>query len=316
MTTGVNTRTIVTNLRRCFLNLPQTSGAIARLQQLAAHSCEGEEPEHLLLVGEPGTGKSTLLKKFMSAHPRVEHPEFTEVPALYTEVPSKTSIKSLAGLMLLNMGSDYWSRGDEVDRTYQLVHLIRACKCRIIILDEVNHLVDRGGAKTQYAIGDWIKQLGTSANASIVLAGTTRTQQLVWTNAQLASRYGEILTISPLSMKDDRAAEFMGALQSLESLIRPMPSIELSNPTIAEKIAFATAGRLRSIRKLLVRAVEIAGGQQRPKLDLAALSQAFEQVIYPRAPAERNPFSPTFNGSPLTNLDEPFAAEDLAYARR
>ena len=316
MSNSLNTHTIATNLRRCFLNLPQTDSAIKRMRQLAAYSCNGEEPEHLLLVGDSGTGKSTLLKKFISAYPRVEHLEFTEVPVLYTEVPSKISIKSLAGLMLLNLGSEYWSRGDEVDRTYQLVQLIRACKCRIIILDEVNHLVDRGGAKTNYAIGDWIKQLGTSANTSIVLAGTLRAKQLLWTNAQLASRYGEILTISPLSMENGRAAEFMGALQSLESLISPLSSLRLCDEINAQKIAFATGGRLRSIRKLLVRAVEIAGAQPRPKLDLGVLSLAFEQVIFAQAGPDRNPFSQKFNGLPLIGLGEPFAPEELAYAHR
>jgi len=286
-----------------------------RMRELMAHECIDEEPEHLMLTGQPGTGKTTLLQKLLASFPPIHHPEFTEIPVLYVEIPARTTIKALAGLMLQSLGSDYWNRGDETERTYQLVTLIRACRCKLIILDEVNHLVDRGGLKTHYHVGDWIKQLGTATRKSIVLSGTLQSKQLLSTNYQLGSRFGEVHTLSALSLVGDRQGEFLGVLRVLEALLAPMPSIELPHPKTATMIAFATNGRLRSIRQLLVRAVEVAGRQPKQKLMLDALEAAFLEVIFPKAPDQRNPFSAKFDQRPLTRAGEPFQPEEMAHAK-
>lgn len=314
MSQVIDTKKITTQLRRCFLELPQAVKSMGRMREMMRYECADEEPEHLMLIGHPGTGKSTLLKKLLASCPRVVHQEFTEVPILYTEIPARTTIKALAGLMLQNLGSEYWNRGDETARTHQLVTLIRACRCKLIILDEVNHLVDRGGVKTHYLVGDWIKQLGAATRTSIVLSGTLRSKQLLTTNYQLGSRFSEVHTLSPLSLIGERQWEFLGVLKTLESLLAPMPSIELHHQKTAPMIAFATNGRMRSIRQLLVRAVEVAGRAPKQKLTLDALQVAFLEVIFPKAPDTRNPFSEKFNGLPLTRAGEPFQPEEMTNA--
>lgn len=294
-------------LRKFFGRFPQVKRAQDRLEELLAYQCDGEEPEGLVIIGDTGTGKTTLLENFVQMRPRVEHAEFTEVPVLYAEVPAKCSPKALAGVLLRALGSLFWNRGDDAERAEQLRILLAACRVRLIILDEVNHLGDRGAEKSHYFVGDWIKQLMRSSGIPIVLAGTPAASVLWDTNEQLADRFREQILLEPLSMEAGRIRELRSVLGTFLGLMQGIPCIDLTDETHARSMAFATAGRLRDIRRLLVRAVEIAAQQSPAAITRATLSSAFLEVIYRGADAKRNPFSSKFDGLPLTKSGEPFA---------
>ena len=79
----------------------------------------------MMLLGDPGTGKTTLLHRICASYPHKDHAEFTEIQVLYAEVPAACTIKKLAGAMLQAMGSPFWNKGTEEDRTFQLQTLLR-----------------------------------------------------------------------------------------------------------------------------------------------------------------------------------------------
>jgi len=293
-------------LRGFFGRFPQVLKIDGYLQTLKDYCCEDEEPECLAVIGQTGTGKTTLLRTFAKRYPRNEHEHYTEVPVLYLEVPSNCTIKRLAGFMLQTLGTPFWNHGDEEGRTNQLLTLLKGCNVRVVILDEVNHLADRGAAKTHYQIGDWIKQLSRRSGVPIVLAGTPSASILWETNEQLADRY-EVVTVEPLSMEPHRVRELRSVLMTFQRLMDGLNVVDLTHDKNCRSIVFATAGRLRDIRKLLVRAVDIAQSEQSLDITRSTLARAFTQVIYPGATPKRNPFDDKFDGLPLTGAGEPFA---------
>lgn len=308
MNTTVNPTTVARKLRRFFGHFPQVGAVHQRLQLMLQYTCTVEEPEHILLLGDTGTGKSTLLKRFIRDYPPIEHLEFTEVPVLYVGVPSSCTSRNLAGILLKSLGSPFWNKGDEEERTSQLMILLKQCKVRMVILDEVNHLIDRGGEKSRYAVGDWIKVQSTEAKLPFVLAGIVRSRALLETNEQLADRFRETLELHPLSVEDDaRTAEFAAVMGAFASLLEDLECIDLRSPEVLSILAFATAGRLRNIRRLLVRAVELAAQRPQPAIDLHVLEQAFLEVIFKKARPDQNPFNSKFRGTPLVMAKEPFA---------
>ncbi len=307
MTNIQTASTVKRRLRKFFGRFPQVKRAQERMEELYAYQCDGEEPEGLVIIGHTGTGKTTLLENFVQSKPRVEHLEFTEVPVLYAEVPARCSVKLLAAILLRALGSPFWNRGDEAERTDQLGTLLKACRVRLIILDEVNHLADRGAEKSHYFVGDWIKQLMRSSRVPIVLAGTPAASILWDTNEQLADRFREQIVLQPLSMEASRVRELRSVLKTFLGLMEGIPCIDITQEAHARSMAFATAGRLRDIRRLLVRAVEIAAQQPRVAITRSTLAKAFLEVIYRDADAKRNPFNPKFDGLPLTKSGEPFA---------
>ncbi|MGE8453655.1 MAG: TniB family NTP-binding protein [Pseudomonadales bacterium] len=305
----INYRQIARKISDAFGKFPQVTSLLNNMEDRFQAALSPGEPEHLLVTGEPGTGKSTILRHFATSYPSVVHEEWTEVPVIYAEIPARTTIKALAGILLQAMGSPFWDKGDETQRTRQLRTLLAGCKTRMIILDEINHLVDRGGVRTHYHVGDWIKQLSGPGGPVLVLAGTPRAELLLATNAQLRSRFGQQVIVHALSANDQHIKLFSKVLKSFEGRLPPLPCIDLGDPAVTRQFAFATDGRLRAICHLLRRAVAVASRASAPRIDGETLAQAFVEAIYASATPERNPVHPKFNGIPLARAGEPFAPE-------
>ncbi len=298
----------VQKIRKEFIKLPHVIRITASLDRMYAYQCCNEEAEHLMLVGESGVGKSTLLSRYAAEHPPIEHEEFTEVPVLYVVLGPSPTPKTLAHTILRVLGDPKWNTGREVELTARLVFLIKQCRVRLVIVDEANHLIDRGGEKTLHTAADWIKRLVDATQVSFVLAGVPRITRLLDTNDQLRERFREVLRIDRLSVASESAEfEFRNVLVTFKRYLQDLPAIDISGIAITRLFAFATDGRLRDIRRLLVRAVELAYAQSDPRLTDRVLAQAFRTVIYPDAPDERNPFHKRFDEMPLVKGDEPFA---------
>ncbi|WP_250537634.1 MULTISPECIES: TniB family NTP-binding protein [unclassified Caballeronia] len=299
---------IVAAIRRCFVNFPHVESTVAALDRLYSYECEHEEPAHLFIIGESGVGKSTLLNRYEKSHPRIIHEDYTEIPILLVRLDEAPTPKTLAGILLKAMESPFWSKGDAVERKVQLLSLLRACKVRLVIIDEANHLVDRGGEKTRHNAADWLKTVADAAGISFVLAGIPRTIRLLETNDQLRGRFREVISIDRFSVADQETEKrFRGVLKSFQRLFCNLDSIDLSSRELTRAFAFATDGRLREIRSLLVRSVELAYALPSPRLTMSILSQAFRSAIYADAPPDRNPFEAAFKAVPLTIVGEPFA---------
>lgn len=302
---------IVQTITRSFVKLPHVASLSERLSQLMNRIWIDEEPDSILVLGESGVGKSRILQKFKSTYPPVIHPEFTEVPALYVHVPANGNAAELASAMLLALGSPFWDQGKIKELTNQLHCLLKECKVKVILLDEANHLVDKGGARTHHYTGDWIKLLLEQMRIPIVMAGIPRTARLSKTNPQLRGRFREIIYIKPFSIATEtEQKQFSAVLATFTKMMAGVEVVDLTKGDLPKQMLFATNGYLRDIRRLLVRAVELAFRDGSLKIKLSTLEEAFRQVIYIDAPKERNPFCATFTNTPLTKIDEPFAPRE------
>lgn len=299
---------IIKDARSNFVYFHHVKRVLARLERLYEYQCIHEEAEHLMLIGESGVGKSTLLSNYTRKHPVIEHQELTEIPVLYVPLGQAPSPKTMASTMLLALGDPKWNLGKEVDLTARLVFLIKTCRVRVVIVDEVNHLVDRGGEKTLHTSADWLKRLVDATRVSFVLSGIPRSKRVLATNDQLRGRFREVVEIERFSVATRSAEhEFRSVLNVFKGYLRDLPTVDISSEVMARLFAFATDGRLRDVRRLLVRAVELAYAQPHPKLTVGVLADAFRTAIYPGCPNNRNPFHKQFNNMPLVKGDEPFA---------
>lgn len=300
--------TITRNLRGCFAQFHQVRTVLSRLTDLLQQDCAGAEPDHLMLLGEAGVGKSRLLEHFVSLHPRIEAVDRTLVPVLYVEVPSDCTPKKLVTELLRAMGSPFWNKGSEQERTQQLLILLSVCQTRLVLLDEASHLVERGGSKSHYQLGDWLKLTARQARIPFVLVGTERARALLDVNEQLRSRLRETIVLQPFSLgTHESTMHARSALKVFSDLLGSADRLDITSQEITQLVIFGTHGRLREIRKLLVRWVEIGFRKKSPSLTQKDLAQAFVEVIFPDAPKGRNPFLADFVRLPLTAAGEPYA---------
>jgi len=53
---------VVRAIRSCFTKFPQVDLVLSMLERLYASNCDLDEPENILLLGDSGVGKSTILE--------------------------------------------------------------------------------------------------------------------------------------------------------------------------------------------------------------------------------------------------------------
>src|SRR5690606_28838064 len=115
--------------------------------------------QHLLVLGESGTGKSTLCRLLVERYPRQVLAERDVVPVLSVSVPAGATITNVASEILAALGDPHPSAGTVAVKTRRVLVLCRSCGVELVLFDEAQHLHDRGQIATHYLVGDWIKRL-------------------------------------------------------------------------------------------------------------------------------------------------------------
>ena len=69
------------------------------------------------------------------------------------------------------LGAGFPDRGSIEEKRIKLLELLRRCKTRLIILDEFQHLVERGTRPRIEAVADAIKTLINQSGIPIILVG-------------------------------------------------------------------------------------------------------------------------------------------------
>lgn len=298
---------IARSIRQAFIKFDHVNNIHRVLAELVTTDYGQCEPDIVFIVGEPGTGKTWLIKRFVANYPREDRETSTSVPVLLVNVPPKCTLKRLPGALLQALGSPLWNVGDEEQRSHQLETLLKKCGVRAVILNEANHLVDRGKEKSHYLLGDWIKQMSEKSSIPFVLVGIPRVKVLLGVNEQLADRVREVVTIEPFGVDSRCKNQMSTALAAFDKMLDGVSRIPLADEANARRFAFATAGRLRRIRRVLEEAARAAAELPKPKIDLPLLAEVYRNHIFTGAPDERNPFVPAkFDGRPLTAPGEPY----------
>lgn len=303
---------ITRSIRQSFIKFDHVIKIHQVLRQLVEADYGQTEPDIVFIVGEAGTGKTWLVKRFVAEYPREALETLTRVPVLLVNVPPKCALKRLPGAILHALGSPLWNVGDEEQRSHQLETLLKKCGVRLVILNEANHLVDRGRERSHYLLGDWIKLTSEKTGVPFVLVGIPRVNVLMGVNEQLADRVREVLTVEPFGVDARCKNQMSTALAAFDKLLEGVNRVPIADDSNARRFAFATAGRLRRIRRMLEESARAAAELAEPKIDLPLLARVFREHVFKGAPDERNPFVPAkFDGRPLTGPGEPYEPRRL-----
>jgi hypothetical protein len=152
--------------------------------------------EHLLILGESGTGKSSLCRLIEQKFERFSTPECDVVPVLVIAVPPAATIASVAVTMLTKLGDPSPSSGNISAKSARIVILCRACRVELVLFDEAQHIHDRGQVVTHYLVGDWLKNLIDEMKIPTVFFGLPRLENLLQVNEQLRRRFSRRLRLA------------------------------------------------------------------------------------------------------------------------
>jgi len=214
----------------------------------------------------------------------------------------------VAEAMLTRLGDPQPGQGTGSAKTARVARLAKGVGVELLLIDEANHIQDRGQSPTQYLVGDWIKSLLDNLQVPTVLLGLPRVENLLRVNEQLRRRFSRQMRME-LGQNPDKSVEqeCLDLFYTLASSM-PMPfSIGSESwESLARRVYFATDGRVAYLKKLLISAIRLAFEQSLNEIRRQELAQAFEAEIWPQGTGPLNPFSRDFVFRRLDRQAEPF----------
>lgn len=238
-------------------------------------------PIFILITGETRTGKSSVVQELLRACQRSQDEGRVIRSVVYAVAPAKATVKSLLESLLYGLGDPYWSRGSLANMTQRLYTLLDAVQCKMIILDEFQHLCDKGQKLSLHLLGDWLKVLLESRKYALVGVGLPAAASVIHGHPQLAGRFDDGLKM-PLFNWQDKASstQFRAILRQFHKELHPFQLPALDGREMALRFFLASAGRIGLVAKLLDRAVRNAVSAGTVNIDLDDLKEAYTRAIW------------------------------------
>lgn len=264
--------------------------------------------QHLLVLGEAGTGKTSLCLWLEQQYPKYVLPDRDVTPVLIVSVPPAATLPSMASAILEKLGDPASSTGTISMKTSRVIMLCRACRVEMILFDEAQHTYDRGQATTQYMVGDWLKSLIDQTGVPTVFLGLPRLEQLLQVNEQLRRRFSRRLRLA-LGQSDKVSihSECLQLFRSLGSCLSiPLTCGAYGWDELGMRLYYASDGRVAYIKKLLAGALRLALETVIEEIDPPLLERVFTHEIWWEGIGKLNPFNPAFEFRRLDRNNEPF----------
>ena len=204
---------------------------------------------NLLIVGEPNNGKTTLVRRFVQIHGQ-SHVDKEEgephIPVVVAEAPPKPDEKGLYVSILERFRTPYRATDPAPKMRYQLIHLMRYCHVRLLVIDEFHSLLT-GTPVKQREVMNALKLLCNELGIPIVGVGTAEAVRVLHSDPQHASRFD----VAKLGLWDlDKA--FIQLLVGFERVLPLLEPSGLNRPELARPLHAISGGNLGDLHRLLI----------------------------------------------------------------
>lgn len=231
-----------------WLGYPKAVEIIGRLRSLLEIPARPRMP-NLLIIGEPNNGKTTLIRRFVKMHGQryVDEDEGEpHIPVVLAEAPPKPDEKGLYVSILERFRTPYRATDPVSKMRYQLIHLMRYCHVRMLVIDEFHSLLT-GTPVKQREVMNAIKLLCNELDIPIVGVGTVEAVRVLHSDPQHASRFDvERLRLWEL----DR--DFISLLAGFERMLPLRKPSRLNRPELARPLHSISGGNLGDLHRLLI----------------------------------------------------------------
>jgi len=268
----------ITEIRRCH-----------QMNTLAA------EPQCLMLVGPTGAGKTTLIDSYTKDFPAVISERHLRRSIVQATIPTPATVKNLETTLLDALGDPRAGQGTIGGMARRLINFFNDCGVELLILDELQHFVDRDSQKVLQTVSNWLKTLIKETKVACVLVGLEgEAEQVVDSNPQLARLFGDPHILAPFTWDEQcptTIQEFRTFLSQLESLLPLNEPSHLASREIAWRCFVASEGIIGYVMALVRRATALALSQGREHLDAVLFEEAFTQRLAGKRRGIPNPFT-------------------------
>ncbi|WP_162560762.1 TniB family NTP-binding protein [Methylobacterium durans] len=265
----------------------------------------------LLILGEPGAGKSFILETLRDENPMRVTPDGNIRPVLFVEAPKRTTPRQLAGAIFDALEPGYRLRdGWNTARILSEIRMLCEEMCvEVLMIDEAHHLVDQKNDNDLEDAAEFLKQLLNPFATQIVLAGLPHLGDLPETTKlrQLRRRFRPPFHLEPYNWSDRLGRKkYLGILAFFERhLALPEPS-NFTEFDFAARIYCATGGHIGIISGQLSLALEAALSEGKARVDLRLLARIYADLVLRKKPTVLLDFDAPFLGEAAGAPAEPF----------
>lgn len=222
----------------------------------------------VVISGDAGTGKTTLVQKFKQKTEEYLSSESQNAEVVYLETPENPVGKDLYVALLSVLGTPANDiaeirRLTEFEQKREIMAIIKNKNIRVLILDEFQHATEKLGDKKMRITSDFLKSVINKLPVLLVFAGTSEVTRLL-DNEQFESR-ASLLTKKPITINSKKAynryADYLFSIDEhlqLKSLTSDNSINDLDSPLIALPIYYESRGDLRVINDIIVTALTFA----------------------------------------------------------
>lgn len=267
-------------IARIRINHPAFELATAELARSFKSVGNTDFPLCLQIIGPSRAGKTCVIKDFIKTVPATRHEDGMRIPVVYARVPPKGTTTALMENILRALGDPYWYRGTESNKLARVIMQLEQCECRMLVLDEFQHLCDKGQNQTLKRTTDNLKALVEPNKWALVASGLSESRRVVDFDSQLEGRFDAEVEIPRFDWMDaDSNEQFRGVISAFQGAVHPFDFPSFDDEDMALRLYLATGGLMGLLVKLLHRAIDDGIRDSRTAVDLRQLEQAYRRAI-------------------------------------
>lgn len=247
----------IAKLQNILVRSTQFRNALAKMEECMELTQLSAVPRCMMLTGSTGLGKTTIIETLVRAYRSVEHADVTEVPVFSAFVPKPATIGGLMTQLLVGLGAPKPESGTHATKLTKLHTLLKACRVKLIVLDEFQHLTEGMTSQKTQEVSDWVKTLINGTGVPMVLAGMPTALSVVNCNPQLARRFPIKVQLQPFTWHNDQD-ELIKILNSIDKQLPFTQPSALAEKDMPLRLMAASDGNLGELMQLLNEAARFA----------------------------------------------------------
>ncbi|TDK61788.1 ATP-binding protein [Bacillus salipaludis] len=156
------------------------------------------KPKGVLITGQEGTGKSTLVAHFLENNP-------SQKGILAINIPSRTTLRSFIYTLLKKLGEETLDVKSPVEHLMsKIIYLLNEKEIFMIILDDFELVLDENNLMRNQGVLNLLKQIQLDTNVSIFALGLPSCHLIIKQNPQWTRLFPFHLDLDFLSKEKDK----------------------------------------------------------------------------------------------------------------
>lgn len=274
------------DIETCELPHPMFIELLNTLKERIDDALAGFAPKVFRVPGPSRAGKSSIIASLFRDYPAKRIDGRRHVPVLVVELVSGVTAKTLPKSVLKALGVQVPSTMTAGTMFDIMVTQLRLTGTRVVIFDEISHLVDDGARVPPRAASDWLKTLSDTLSMTLILFGIPRLERLFSANEQLRNRACPALNFLPYDATEaDQMTAYASCVVTFAHLFSAAGyPIDVPTVVLTQQCYLLTAGLIGKLSDFMRELARVIRNEAPRAVTYADCKEAIKSVSHAGSP--------------------------------